>query len=101
MIHSIHTLSQDVVNQISAGEVVERPANMVKELIENALDAGSDKIEVRFSDGGRFVQIKDNGQGIQSTDLHLALAPHSTSKIQTAGDLWKINSYGFSWGSIS
>lgn len=95
MIHNIHTLAQDIVNQISAGEVVERPANMVKELTENALDAKADKIEIRFNNGGRFVQITDNGQGIQSSDLHLALAPHSTSKIQTTGDLWKINSYGF------
>ena len=88
-------LPAGVINQIAAGEVVERPANMVKELVENALDAGADKIEIRFDDGGRFVQITDNGCGIQQADLNLALAPHSTSKIQSVGDLWKIKSYGF------
>ncbi len=91
----IQTLTTEVINQISAGEVVERPANMVKELLENSIDAGANKIEVHFSEGGRFVQIKDNGCGIKDSELHLALSPHSTSKIATLKDIWLINSYGF------
>ncbi len=84
-----------MINQISAGEVVERPANMVKELVENSLDAKADKIEVHFDEGGCSVQVKDNGRGISESDLLLALAPHSTSKITSVEDLWKINSFGF------
>ena len=91
----IQTLSTEVINQIAAGEVVERPANLVKELIENSLDAGSSKIEILFSEGGRFVQIKDNGCGIRDSDLPLALSPHSTSKIANVQDIWTIHSYGF------
>ena len=93
--HSIQKLSWEVINQISAGEVVERPANMVKELIENSLDAGASKIEIHFSEGGRFVQIKDNGCGIKRSDLSLALDPHSTSKISHLEDIWNVGSYGF------
>lgn len=95
MLSPIQTLTTEVINQISAGEVVERPANMVKELIENSIDAGADKIEIHFSEGGRFVQIKDNGCGIKNSELHLALSPHSTSKISALKDIWFINSYGF------
>ena len=94
-INSIHTLSPEVINHIAAGEVVERPGNLVKELIENSLDAGADKIEIHFSEGGRFVQIKDNGCGIKDSELNLALSPHSTSKISSLQDIWAINSYGF------
>ena len=92
---SIQQLSPEVINQIAAGEVVERPANMVKELVENSLDAGASKIEIHFSDGGRFVQIKDNGCGIKNDELSLALSPHSTSKIFSLNDIWTIRSYGF------
>ena len=92
---SIQQLSPEVINQIAAGEVVERPANMVKELVENSLDAGASKIEIHFSDGGRFVQIKDNGCGIKNDELSLALSPHSTSKISSLNDIWTIRSYGF------
>ena len=92
---TIQTLSTEVINQIAAGEVVERPANMVKELIENSLDAGADNIELLFSEGGRFVQIKDNGCGIRDSELNLALSPHSTSKIANLKDIWAIKSYGF------
>ncbi|MDE0118895.1 MAG: DNA mismatch repair endonuclease MutL [Bdellovibrionales bacterium] len=94
-VNSIHTLPPEVINHIAAGEVVERPANLVKELIENSLDAGADKIEMHFSEGGRFVQIKDNGCGIKDSELNLALSPHSTSKIASLKDIWVINSYGF------
>lgn len=92
---NIQQLSPEVINQIAAGEVVERPANMVKELVENSLDAGASKIEIHFSDGGRFVQIKDNGCGIKNDELTLALSPHSTSKISSLNDIWTIRSYGF------
>ena len=92
---SIHQLPIEVINQIAAGEVVERPANLVKELIENSMDAGASKIEIHFSEGGRFVQIKDNGCGIGESDLNLALSPHSTSKISSVKDIWAIKSYGF------
>ena len=92
---TIKKLPQNIINQIAAGEVVERPANMIKELVENALDSGASKIEIHFSQGGRFVQIKDNGCGIQSKELDLALSPHSTSKLNSIEDLWNIHSYGF------
>ena len=95
ILKSIHPLPTEVINQIAAGEVVERPANLVKELIENSLDAGADKVEIHFSEGGCFVQIKDNGCGISDSELHLALSPHSTSKISSLKDIWAIKSYGF------
>ncbi|MFZ3229390.1 MAG: DNA mismatch repair endonuclease MutL [Pseudobdellovibrio sp.] len=92
---SIHVLSADVVNQIAAGEVVERPAHLVKELVENSLDAGATEIHVEISHGGRFVRIVDNGVGILSTDLEKALLPHATSKIKLSDDLWNLNTFGF------
>ena len=92
---TIKPLPQSVVNQISAGEVVERPANMVKELIENSIDAKASQIEIQFSQGGRSVKITDNGQGIYKTDLECALKNHHTSKINNLKDLWSLNSYGF------
>ena len=91
----IQTLPPEIINQIAAGEVVERPANLVKELIENSLDAGASRIEILFAEGGRFVQIKDNGCGIRDSELNLALSPHSTSKITQLKDIWAIQSYGF------
>lgn len=92
---SIQVLNQDVINQISAGEVVERPAHLVKELLENSLDAGSTEILIETHSGGRFIRITDNGSGIPKAELSLALERHATSKINKAEDLWSLNTYGF------
>ena len=92
----IHTLSQRLCNQIAAGEVVERPASVVKELLENSLDAGADRIDIDLEQGGvKLVRIRDNGGGIEKDDLPLALSRHATSKISTLDDLEAIASLGF------
>ena len=91
----IKSLSEETISQISAGEVVERPSHLVKELIENSLDAGAKEIEIDFDQGGRFVRVKDNGNGISKSEMPLALARHATSKIQKTEDLWSLNTYGF------
>ncbi|MDX9730864.1 MAG: DNA mismatch repair endonuclease MutL [Bdellovibrionales bacterium] len=88
-------LQSDVVDQIAAGEVVERPAHLVKELVENSIDAGATEVEVEFDQGGRFVRVTDNGAGILKDDLARALARHATSKIRTADDIWRLQSFGF------
>lgn len=92
---SISYLNKQVIDQIAAGEVVERPSHLVKELIENAIDAGSTKIEVRFDNGGRDILVQDNGRGIAPAELALALDRHSTSKISQYEDIWDLSSYGF------
>lgn len=92
---SISYLNKQVIDQIAAGEVVERPSHLVKELIENAIDAGSTKIEVRFDNGGRDIVVQDNGKGIAADQLVLALDRHSTSKISEYEDIWNLSSYGF------
>lgn len=92
---SIHILSNEVINQIAAGEVVERPAHMVKELVENALDAGSTHIHIEVKEGGRDVLVRDDGSGIEASQLEKALLRHSTSKISKSDDLWALSSYGF------
>ncbi len=77
-----------LVNQIAAGEVVERPAAVVKELLENSLDAGATKITIDVEKGGtKLIRITDNGQGIHKDDLVLSLSPHATSKIRSIDDL--------------
>jgi DNA mismatch repair protein MutL len=92
----IHLLSQRLCNQIAAGEVVERPASVVKELLENSLDAGADRIDIDLEQGGvKLVRIRDNGGGIEKDDLPLALSRHATSKIATLEDLEAIASLGF------
>ncbi|AZZ37150.1 DNA mismatch repair protein MutL [Bdellovibrio sp. qaytius] len=92
---SIQVLSPDVVNQIAAGEVVERPSHLVKELLENSLDANSTQIQIDVNFGGKFIKITDNGDGIDKDDLPLALQRHATSKITETNDLWKLSTYGF------
>ncbi len=92
---SIQVLSPDVVNQIAAGEVVERPSHLVKELLENSLDANSTQIQIDVNFGGKFIKITDNGDGIEKDDLPLALQRHATSKITQTNDLWNLSTYGF------
>lgn len=93
---AINVLSEDVFNKISAGEVVERPASIVKELFENSIDAGADKITIEITDGGlKEIIISDNGSGIMAEDIEKAFMPHATSKIETVEDLDNIASLGF------
>lgn len=93
---SISILPHDVADQIAAGEVVERPASVVKELVENALDAGAREISVTVEDGGRaMIRVSDDGCGMDREDALLALERHGTSKIRTSADLVEIRSFGF------
>ncbi|MBR2439695.1 MAG: DNA mismatch repair endonuclease MutL [Lentisphaeria bacterium] len=93
---AIHLLTDDISNKIAAGEVIERPASVVKELVENALDAGAKKITVRIERAGtRLIMVSDNGCGMDPDDAVLCFEPHATSKIRTAEDLEKIITFGF------
>lgn len=92
----IHLLPDSIANQIAAGEVIQRPASVVKELIENSLDAGATRIILSVKDAGRtFIQVIDNGKGMSATDLRMAFERHATSKIRSADDLFALTTMGF------
>ena len=104
----IRILADEVASQIAAGEVVERPASVVKELVENAIDAGAERILIRIQDAGKkLIEVTDNGLGIPESEVPLAVARHATSKLQSADDLFHIRTLGFrgealaSIGSVS
>jgi len=92
----IKVLPAEIVSKIAAGEVVERPSSVVKELVENALDAGSTEIKVEVEAGGRkLIRVTDDGEGMTPEDALLALQRHSTSKIENERDLFAIRTFGF------
>ncbi len=92
----IKPLPPEVIDKIAAGEVIERPASVVKELVENSIDAGAENIQVHFTDGGRDkIQVIDDGEGMSEEDLQLAVQSHTTSKLEGIDDLWRLTSLGF------
>ena len=98
----IHVLDQNTINQIAAGEVIDRPASIVKELMENAIDAGATMISVEIKDGGTsLIRITDNGSGIEKDDIKVAFLRHATSKIKTALDLISVSPLGFRGEALS
>ena len=92
----IHLLPDSVANQIAAGEVIQRPASVVKELVENSVDAGATSIQVRLTDAGRTnIQVIDNGKGMSETDARMSFERHATSKIKDPADLFNLHTFGF------
>lgn len=92
----VHRLDEGTINKIAAGEVIERPASVVKELTENAIDAGATRIEIEIRNGGRqYIQVSDNGCGMEREDAVLAIERHTTSKIWEAEELWSLHTLGF------
>ena len=102
MLHRIHVLDDATIDKIAAGEVVERPASVVKELTENAIDAGADRISISIESGGiTMIRVSDNGRGIGPEDVPYAFMRHATSKITTAADLSTLHSLGFRGEALS
>lgn len=92
----IHLLPDSIANQIAAGEVIQRPASVIKELVENSLDAGASNIQIIIKDAGRtLIQVIDNGKGMSATDARMAFERHATSKIKSADDLFALHTMGF------
>ena len=98
----IHILDTDVSNKIAAGEVVERPLSIVKELVENSIDAGANVITVEIKDGGvSYIRVTDNGSGMSEEDAKICFLRHATSKIKTGDDLNAIYTLGFRGEALS
>ncbi|MFN4149475.1 MAG: DNA mismatch repair endonuclease MutL, partial [Candidatus Sericytochromatia bacterium] len=93
--HKIELLPEEVSNQIAAGEVVERPSSVVKELVENSIDSGASEIIVEINNGGKNLKIIDNGKGIPPEQVQLAFKRFATSKIRKESDLWNLYTMGF------
>ena len=92
----IHLLPDSIANQIAAGEVIQRPASVVKELVENSIDAGATHVQVNIKDAGKtLVQVIDNGKGMSETDARMSFERHATSKIAQADDLFALHTMGF------
>ncbi len=98
----IHVLDSETIDKIAAGEVVERPSSVVKELVENAIDAGATAVTVEAKEGGTtFIRVTDNGSGMDREQLRTAFLRHATSKIEDAADLSRIKSLGFRGEALS
>ena len=98
----ITKLDQNTINQIAAGEVIDRPSSVVKELLENAIDAGATAVTVEIKEGGiSLIRITDNGCGIEGSEIPTAFLRHTTSKIRTAEDLLTVKSLGFRGEALS
>lgn len=99
---SIQVLDQETINKIAAGEVIERPSSVVKELVENAIDAKATAITIEIKDGGiSMIRITDNGSGIDGDEIAKAFLRHSTSKIRSVEDLLNVSSLGFRGEALS
>ncbi|MBR6469035.1 MAG: ATP-binding protein, partial [Lachnospiraceae bacterium] len=102
MERKITVLDKDTIDKIAAGEVVERPASVVKELVENSIDAGSDAVTVEIKDGGiSYIRVTDNGSGIRKEEVRTAFLRHATSKIKSIEDLLYVGSLGFRGEALS